>query len=97
MRRSELDANIEVEYDGESQEMFDDAPDLEPPPLRLCNLEINLRGPFSPLEATLYSNMRSGTAKTIKVDQLSVNSIILDNDLHVRLIRFGLGPFDAKF
>lgn len=86
MRTNLLECDGEDDYEGESQEMLDDVPDVEAPPIRLCNLEINLRGPFSPLETTLYSTMRSGIAKSVTVDPLSVNSIMLDNDLHVRLM-----------
>lgn len=84
MRNNNLGSDADDDYDDDSQEMLEDVPDVEAPPIRICNLEINLRGPFSPLETTLYSTMRSGQAKTITVDQLSVNSIMLDNDLHVR-------------
>lgn len=83
MRNYQSDGDDDYEF--ESQEMLDDVPDVEAPPMRSCNQEINLRGPFSPLETTLYSTMRSGIAKSITVDALSVNSIMLDNDLHVRL------------
>lgn len=85
MRSSLLDSDDEDDFETESQEMVGDVPEVEPPPIRLCNMEVNLRGPFSPLETTLYSVMRSGITKTIAVDPLSVNSIMLDNDLHVRL------------
>lgn len=80
-----MEADDEDNYEAEAQEMLKDVPDVEAPPLRMCNLEVNLRGPFSPLETTLYSTMRSGVSKSISVDQLSVNSIMLDNDLHVSL------------
>lgn len=75
----------ENDYEIESYEILGDMPDVEAPPIRLCNMEITLRGPFSPLETTLYATMCSGASKTIAVDHLSVNSIMLDNDLHVRL------------
>lgn len=90
MPASQFDNEYDLEAD--SQDMLEDAPDVEAPPIRLCNLEINLRGPFSPLESTLYSVMNSGISKTITVDPLSINSIMLDNDLHVRF-----GPFSANF
>lgn len=86
MRVNLLESDDEDDYDDESQEMLEDVPEVEAPPIRLCNMEINLRGPFSPLETNLYSTMRSGNLKTISVDPLSINSIMLDNDLHVRLI-----------
>lgn len=80
-----MESDDEDNYEAEAQEMLKDVPDVEAPALRMCNVEVNLRGPFSPLETTIYSTMRSGVSKTISVDQLSINSIMLDNDLHVRL------------
>lgn len=93
MRTNLMESDDEDNYESEAQEMLKDVPDVEAPPLRMCNLEVNLRGPFSPLETTLYSTMRSGVSKSISVDQLSINSIMLDNDLHVRLnLDFTLVP-----
>lgn len=63
--------------------------DFEPPPKQLCNKVIKLRGPYSPLETRIYSALRVGQFKCVKVERDSVNSALIDTDpqdVHERLI-----------
>ncbi|XP_022219578.1 probable ATP-dependent RNA helicase spindle-E [Drosophila obscura] len=63
--------------------------DLAPPPPEECKKLLKLKGPFSTLESTLYSTMRSGLSKTVKVDPTSVNFVLLDaepQDQHDKMI-----------
>lgn len=70
--------NIANEEDMDAFYPYQQSIEVDPPPRHTCNLEVRLRGPFSPLETKLYSVMRSGASKTVNVDPLSVNSILLD-------------------
>ncbi|XP_016969045.1 probable ATP-dependent RNA helicase spindle-E [Drosophila rhopaloa] len=54
--------------------------DLSPPPLDRCNTVVMLKGPYSPLESTMYSTIRVGVWKTVKIDNASVNAVLLDAD-----------------
>ncbi|XP_063702967.1 LOW QUALITY PROTEIN: probable ATP-dependent RNA helicase spindle-E [Culicoides brevitarsis] len=56
------------------------ATNYKPPPEYLCTKVIQLRGPTSPLETQVYATFRSGQSKSMTVDRLSVNSILLDTD-----------------
>lgn len=63
--------------------------DVEPPPLKICNKIVKLRGPYSPLETKIYSAVRAGTWKCVDIERESVNSVLLDTDpqdAHERLI-----------
>ncbi|KAH8383191.1 hypothetical protein KR009_007200 [Drosophila setifemur] len=54
--------------------------DLPPPPLESSNMVVMLKGPFSPLETSMFSTIRVGVWKTVRVDCGSVNAILLDSD-----------------
>ncbi|KAH8236403.1 hypothetical protein KR026_000850 [Drosophila bipectinata] len=54
--------------------------DLTPPPLEKCNMIVTLKGPFSPLETSMFSTIRVGLWKSVKIDKCSVNAILLDSD-----------------
>lgn len=63
--------------------------EIEAPPARLCVKDIQLKGPFSPLETKVYSAIRIGTWKSVSIERESVNSILLDTDpqdVHERLL-----------
>ncbi|XP_017141347.1 probable ATP-dependent RNA helicase spindle-E [Drosophila miranda] len=63
--------------------------DLSPPPPEECNSYIKLKGPFSTLESTVFSTMRSGMSKTVRIDPCSVNFVLLDaepQDQHDKMI-----------
>lgn len=60
-----------------------------PPPTVLCNKVIKLRGPYSPLETTIYSGTNAGFLKSVQIEGNSVNSVLIDTDpqdMHERLI-----------
>lgn len=64
-------------------------PDVEPPPLNICRRKIDLKGPFSPLEMSIYNCIRDKSQRTVTVEPTSVNSVLLDaepQDPHERLI-----------
>nr|B3M383.1 RecName: Full=Probable ATP-dependent RNA helicase spindle-E; AltName: Full=Homeless [Drosophila ananassae] len=54
--------------------------DLTPPPLDKCNMIVMLKGPYSPLETSMFSTIRVGVWKTVKIDNSSVNAVLLDSD-----------------
>nr|XP_016995353.2 probable ATP-dependent RNA helicase spindle-E [Drosophila takahashii] len=54
--------------------------DLPPPPLDKCNTVVMLKGPYSPLESNMYSTIRVGVWKSVKIDNASVNAVLLDSD-----------------
>lgn len=63
--------------------------DLSPPPLDRCPSVVHLKGPYSPLETTMYSTIRVGVWKTVKIDMSSVNAVLLDanpQDQHDQMI-----------
>ncbi|XP_075146643.1 tudor domain containing 9 protein spindle E [Haematobia irritans] len=63
--------------------------DVEPPPMKICNKVVKLRGPFSPLETKIFSAVRAGTWKCVQIERESVNSVMIDTDpqdVHERLV-----------
>ncbi|EDW81074.1 uncharacterized protein Dwil_GK11214 [Drosophila willistoni] len=63
--------------------------DLSPPPMHKCQTVVRLKGPYSPLEASMFSTIRASACKTVRIDPLSVNSVLLDSnpqDRHDQLI-----------
>ncbi|KAK0080680.1 hypothetical protein PV325_013516 [Microctonus aethiopoides] len=52
---------------------------VTPPEKENCKMAVNLRGPYSPLEAELDSLTRTGIGKKVRVSDESVNSILLDS------------------
>lgn len=63
--------------------------DVEPPPKRLCNKTLKLRGPYSPIEMNLFSAIRVGTCKSVSLEKDSVNFIQIDSnpkDMYERLV-----------
>uniref|UniRef100_A0A1B0CMA6 Probable ATP-dependent RNA helicase spindle-E n=2 Tax=Lutzomyia longipalpis TaxID=7200 RepID=A0A1B0CMA6_LUTLO len=54
--------------------------EVAPPPENICDREITLKGPSSPLTALIYSPTRSASKKVCKVERNSVNCVLLDND-----------------
>lgn len=73
-------------FEEEEMIFMDEFDDPLSPQSHKCVQEIRLRGPFSPLETSVYSVMQSAKTKTISVDALSVNSIILDNNPQVKML-----------
>ena len=51
---------------------------VEPPPRNMCTKEIELKGPFSPLEISIHSLADARSINGLAVDHQSVNSVILD-------------------
>lgn len=58
------------------------------PPRHIRTKEIRLQGPFSPLEIPIYSMTEACRMRSVKIDALSVNSVILDNDPHQKSERY---------
>ncbi|KAH8271336.1 hypothetical protein KR018_007228 [Drosophila ironensis] len=54
--------------------------DLMPPPLEKCTANAYLKGPYSPLEISMYSILRVGINKSSRIDPSSVNGVLLDSD-----------------
>lgn len=52
----------------------------DPPPLTDCRSLVYLKGPFSPLEINLSSLATVTATKKVSIDNLSVNSILVDTD-----------------
>lgn len=53
---------------------------VEPlPPAHKCHEVVQLRGPYSPLEGTVYSIFVRAHSNMVKIDPLSVNSVLLEN------------------
>lgn len=52
------------------------------PPRNIRTKEIRMQGPFSPLEIPVYSMAEACRMRSVKIDSLSVNSVVLDNDPH---------------
>ncbi|XP_063703324.1 probable ATP-dependent RNA helicase spindle-E [Culicoides brevitarsis] len=55
---------------------------VKPPPITICSKAVQLRGPVSPLETTIYSTIRSGYTKCMQIERFSVNSVFMDTDSH---------------
>lgn len=53
---------------------------IKVPDEKLCTRNVVLRGPFSPLETTIHSTIRSLSTKTLAIERFSVNSVLLDTD-----------------
>lgn len=63
--------------------------DIESPDVSECNDNIHLRGPFSPLEMRVYGITNSSMGKTVKIENTSVNTVLLDaepQDPHTRCV-----------
>lgn len=58
------------------------------PPRHIRTKEIRLQGPFSPLEIPIYSMTEACRMRSVKIDPLSVNSVVLDNDPHQKSERY---------
>ncbi|GAB0093242.1 Probable ATP-dependent RNA helicase spindle-E [Sergentomyia squamirostris] len=54
--------------------------EIDPPRESMCDREITLRGPQSPLEALLFAPTKSGSERCCKIDRNSVNCVLLDYD-----------------
>ncbi|XP_008211194.1 probable ATP-dependent RNA helicase spindle-E [Nasonia vitripennis] len=52
----------------------------DPPPVTDCRSLVYLKGPFSPLEINLSSLATVTATKKVNIDNLSVNSILVDTD-----------------
>uniref|UniRef100_A0A1A9X2C1 Probable ATP-dependent RNA helicase spindle-E n=1 Tax=Glossina brevipalpis TaxID=37001 RepID=A0A1A9X2C1_9MUSC len=62
--------------------------DVDPPPPERCNNIIKLNGPYSPLETKIYSIIKAGVLKSVKIERNSVNSVLINTDpqdIHERL------------
>lgn len=57
--------------------------EVEPPAHDMCSTKVVLKGPFSPLTASIYSTLKCNSHQKIRIDTLSVNSVMLDNCVHV--------------
>lgn len=57
--------------------------EVEAPSKAQCNLAVKLNGPKSPIETTLCGITEAAKAKTISIDGMSINSVLLDNDPQV--------------
>ncbi|XP_063991815.1 probable ATP-dependent RNA helicase spindle-E [Diachasmimorpha longicaudata] len=65
---------------------------VDPPDEKDCPITVVLAGPNSPLEVKLSNLIEAGVGVSISIDQVSVNSILLDpmlNDPHSRLVVAG--------
>ncbi|CAG9856543.1 unnamed protein product [Phyllotreta striolata] len=66
--------------------------DFEAPKLSKNHVTVNLKGPFSPLEMTVYGCMASSSSKSVSIESSSINTVLLDNqpqDYHSRLLVAG--------
>lgn len=67
--------------------VYNDEPDLEAPRREECREKVDLKGPFSPLETHLFGLTNSSLSKTIRIEQDSINTVLLDaepQDPHAR-------------
>lgn len=61
--------------------------DFESPDASECIEQIHLKGPFSPLEMRVFGITNSSLGKNVKIEQSSVNTVLLDaepQDPHTR-------------
>ena len=58
-----------------------------PLPPNLQYTTLTLKGPFSPLESNLFSTC-CYTSRLVKIDQASVNSVLLNADPQVHFVKF---------
>lgn len=68
-----------IEADDYADYDFDNHYTAPAPPQKDCHQRVNLRGPFSPLETTVYSPFVNSNTSTVNIDPMSVNSVLLDN------------------
>lgn len=54
-------------------------PVIPPPPDDVCNTSVTLVGPHSPLEIRPYGITKLALTKDIRIDLLSVNNVLLEN------------------
>ncbi|GBP03921.1 Probable ATP-dependent RNA helicase spindle-E [Eumeta japonica] len=83
LRASAADLNIAQKraYNREQiHQAFQAARELEPPSPRDCVTDTVLKGPFSPLESTVYSMMYGSQQKRVNIEWNSVNSVLLDTE-----------------
>lgn len=66
----------------------DSSTEVALPPRQECKKEIQLQGPFSPLEISVYPMTEACRVRTVTIDSLSVNSVLLDNDPHQKSERY---------
>lgn len=55
----------------------------DPPPPSKCTETLSLKGPLSPLVTPIFAMTSMGLGKTCKIDRLSVNSVLLNNNPQV--------------
>lgn len=59
----------------------DEIPEINPPhKADKADKMISLRGPISPLEISIFPVANSSNLKNVKIDQSSVNSVMLENE-----------------
>lgn len=71
----------------EEDDIEENTYDLEAPDVTECNDKIHLKGPFSPLEMRVYGITNSSISKSVKIENVSVNTVLLDaepQDPHTR-------------
>lgn len=71
--------------------------DIESPDANDCTEIIHLRGPFSPLEMRVYGITNSSIGKTVKVENSSVNTVLLDAEPQDPHTRYGSKVSEISF
>lgn len=61
--------------------------EVESPPNTMCNKQIKLGGPFNPLINEAIGLTEAVKLGTTSIDRFSVNSILMENDPHVKSIK----------
>lgn len=82
MKRLQLIENPDIisVFTKEEKNISTDIREIEPPSSNACSTTLNLKGPFSPLEMSIYSVIASGMQKKITIEPNSVNTVLLDSD-----------------
>uniref|UniRef100_A0A1B0DNM6 Uncharacterized protein n=1 Tax=Phlebotomus papatasi TaxID=29031 RepID=A0A1B0DNM6_PHLPP len=63
--------------------------EVNAPPENICDKQLSLKGPTSPLTANLFSLTKSASMKNCRIERNSVNSVLLDNnyqDYHQKML-----------
>ncbi|XP_059618224.1 probable ATP-dependent RNA helicase spindle-E [Phlebotomus argentipes] len=67
--------DVQIEFMVKPEEV-----EIAAPPENICDKELSLRGPTSPLAALLFSLTKTASKKMCKIERNSVNCVLLDSD-----------------
>lgn len=79
-RRVRFSKNSELSLNAYNEDQDEENEEVDPPPIELCRQRLFLSGPHSPLETNANPIMRYVEYQTATIDNLSVNSILLDTE-----------------